>query len=56
VVDWHAPMLVVLGVTDPLTYANTEWDSNQTCNAFPDLKAILMLYADPEHNIAARVL
>ncbi|KAJ4989215.1 hypothetical protein SVAN01_05294 [Stagonosporopsis vannaccii] len=67
VVDWQkryngagphalaAPMLVVQGVTDPLTYANnTEWDFNQTCNAFPKSKATLTLYPDTDHNVAAQ--
>ncbi|KAJ4316927.1 hypothetical protein N0V94_005196 [Neodidymelliopsis sp. IMI 364377] len=68
VVDWQkryngagphalaAPMLVVQGVTDPLTYANnTEWDFNQTCNTFPESRATLMLYPDADHNVAAQV-
>lgn len=67
VVDWQkryngagphalaAPMLVVQGVTDPLTYANnTEWDFNQTCDAFPKSKATLTLYPDTDHNVAAQ--
>lgn len=67
VIDWQkryngagphalaAPMLVVQGVTDPLTYANnTEWDFNQTCNAFPKSKATLMLYPGVDHNVAAQ--
>ena len=68
VVDWQkryngagphalaAPMLVVQGITDPLTYANnTKWDFNQTCNAFPNSKATLRLYPDADHNVAAQV-
>ncbi|KAF9699894.1 hypothetical protein EKO04_002272 [Ascochyta lentis] len=68
VIDWQkryngagpyalaAPMLVVQGVTDPLTYAsNTEWDFNQTCNAFPESRATLMLYPEADHNVAAQV-
>jgi alpha-beta hydrolase superfamily lysophospholipase len=68
VVDWQkryngagphalaAPMLVVQGITDPLTYANnTEWDFNQTCNAFPQSKATLTLYPDADHDVAAQV-
>lgn len=68
VVDWQkryngagphalaAPMLVVQGVADPLTYANnTEWDFNQTCKAFPKSKATLMLYPGADHNVAAQV-
>ncbi|KAH7077473.1 Alpha/Beta hydrolase protein [Paraphoma chrysanthemicola] len=67
VVDWQkryngagphalaAPMLVVAGITDPLTYAaNTEWDFNQTCNSFPETKATLLLYPDTDHNVAAQ--
>jgi pimeloyl-ACP methyl ester carboxylesterase len=66
VVDWQkryngagphalaAPMLVVQGIADPLTYANnTEWDFNQTCNAFPDSKASLLLYPESDHNVNA---
>lgn len=68
VVDWQkryngvgphalaAPMLVVQGITDPLTYANnTEWDFNQTCTNFPNSKATLVLYPDTDHNVAAQV-
>ncbi|KAH7112097.1 Alpha/Beta hydrolase protein [Dendryphion nanum] len=68
VVDWQkryngagphalaAPMLVVQGVADPLTYAkNTEWDFNQTCAAFPESKATLVLYPGADHNVAAQV-
>lgn len=68
VVDWQkryngagphalaAPMLVVQGITDPLTYANnTEWDFNQTCSAFPGSKATLKLYPDADHNVAGQV-
>jgi alpha-beta hydrolase superfamily lysophospholipase len=68
VVDWQkryngagphalaAPMLVVQGVADPLTYANnTEWDFNQTCTTFPDSKASLLLYPEADHNVAAMV-
>jgi alpha-beta hydrolase superfamily lysophospholipase len=68
VVDWQkryngagphalaAPMLVVQGIADPLTYANnTEWDFNQTCNAYPKPKATLRLYPDADHNVAAQV-
>lgn len=67
VVDWQkryngagphalaAPMLVVQGVTDPLTYANnTEWDFHQTCDAFPRSRATLTLYPDTDHNVAAQ--
>lgn len=66
VVDWQkryngagphalsAPMLVTQGVADILTYANnTEWDFNQTCNAFPKSKATLKLYPGLDHNTAA---
>ena len=65
VVDWQkryngagphalaAPMLVVQGVADILTYANnTEWDFNQTCKAFPSSKATLKLYPGLDHNTA----
>lgn len=68
VVDWQkryngagphalaAPMLVVQGVTDPLTYANnTESDFNRTCSTFPETKATLLLYPDTDHNVAAQV-
>ncbi|KAF2851733.1 alpha/beta-hydrolase [Plenodomus tracheiphilus IPT5] len=67
VVDWQkryngigphalaAPMLVVQGVTDPLTYANnTEWDFNQTCKSFPESKATLLLYPETDHNVGAQ--
>lgn len=67
VVDWQnryngagphalaAPMLVVQGIADPLTYANnTEWDFNQTCNTYPESKATLRLYPDADHNVAAQ--
>jgi alpha-beta hydrolase superfamily lysophospholipase len=51
-----APMLVVQGIEDPLTYAeNTEWDFNQTCTSFPDSKATLVLYPGADHNVAASV-
>jgi alpha-beta hydrolase superfamily lysophospholipase len=51
-----APMLVVQGIADPLTYANnTEWDFNQTCTSFPESKATLVLYPDADHNVAASV-
>ncbi|KAF1932044.1 alpha/beta-hydrolase [Didymella exigua CBS 183.55] len=68
VVDWQkryngagphalaAPMLVVAGIDDPLTYANnTEWDFNQTCNSYPNSKATLRLYPGTDHNVAAAV-
>jgi alpha-beta hydrolase superfamily lysophospholipase len=68
VVDWQkryngagphalaAPMLVVQGITDPLTYANnTESDFNRTCNSFPDSQVTLLLYPDVDHNVAAQV-
>ncbi|KAH8702674.1 Alpha/Beta hydrolase protein [Phaeosphaeriaceae sp. PMI808] len=68
VVDWQkryngagphplaAPMLVVQGITDPLTYANnTEWDFNQTCNSYPDSQATLLLYPDASHDVASTV-
>ncbi|KAJ6198320.1 Alpha/Beta hydrolase protein [Bipolaris maydis] len=64
VVDWQkrfsgagphalaAPMLVVQGITDALTYANnTEWDFNQTCSSFPNTKATLLLYPDSNHDV-----
>jgi alpha-beta hydrolase superfamily lysophospholipase len=51
-----APMLVVQGVTDPLTYANnTELDFNRTCTSFPESQATLLLYPDADHNVAAQV-
>lgn len=51
-----APMLVVQGITDPLTYANnTESDFNRTCTAFPQSKASLRLYPGADHNVAAQV-
>lgn len=66
VVDWQkryngagphalaAPMLVVQGVADILTYANnTEWDFNQTCSSFPKSQATLMLYPGADHDVAA---
>jgi alpha-beta hydrolase superfamily lysophospholipase len=50
-----APMLVVQGVTDPLTYANnTESDFNRTCQAFPDSQATLLLYPGADHDVAAQ--
>jgi len=50
-----APMLVVQGLADVLTYANnTEWDFNQTCEAFPDTKATLLLYPELDHNVNAQ--
>ncbi|KAJ8114663.1 hypothetical protein OPT61_g3516 [Boeremia exigua] len=68
VVDWQnryngagphalaAPMLVVQGITDPLTYANnTEWDFKQSCDAFPESRATLILYPDTDHNMASQV-
>jgi alpha-beta hydrolase superfamily lysophospholipase len=68
VVDWQkryngagphalaAPMLVIQGVADILTYANnTESDFNRTCSAFPESKAQLMLYPGTDHNVAPHV-
>lgn len=68
VVDWQkryngagphalaAPMLVVQGIADPLTYANnTRIDFNRTCSAYPESQATLMLYPDADHNVAAQV-
>jgi alpha-beta hydrolase superfamily lysophospholipase len=68
VVDWQkryngagphalaAPLLVVQGITDPLTYANnTESDFNRTCSSFPGSQATLLLYPDADHNVAAQV-
>jgi alpha-beta hydrolase superfamily lysophospholipase len=50
-----APMLVVQGTTDPLTYANnTESDFNRTCRAFPDSQATLLLYPEADHDVAAQ--
>ncbi|KAH8704468.1 Alpha/Beta hydrolase protein [Phaeosphaeriaceae sp. PMI808] len=66
VVDWQvryngagpyalaAPMLVVQGVADPLTYANnTESDFNRTCEAYPDSSATLLLYPGADHDVSA---
>lgn len=51
-----APMLVVQGITDPLTYANnTESDFNRTCEKYPESRATLALYPDADHNVAAQV-
>ncbi|KAK7990693.1 hypothetical protein PG990_014973 [Apiospora arundinis] len=45
-----APMLVVQGVADSLTYAeNCEWDFDQTCGAFPDSDAELYLVPELGH-------
>ncbi|KAF2626906.1 hypothetical protein BU25DRAFT_470024 [Macroventuria anomochaeta] len=33
----------------------TEWDFNQTCNAYSKSKATRMLYPDANHNVAAQV-
>lgn len=50
-----APMLVVQGINDILTYANnTEWDFNQTCKEFPESKATLSLYPESDHNVNAQ--
>jgi alpha-beta hydrolase superfamily lysophospholipase len=67
VVDWQkryngagphalaAPMLVVQGIADPLTYANnTEIDFNRTCSSFPESQATLLLYPEVDHNVAAQ--
>jgi alpha-beta hydrolase superfamily lysophospholipase len=67
VVDWQkryngagphalaAPMLVVQGITDILTYANnTESDFNRTCSQFSDSQATLLLYPGADHNVAAQ--
>ncbi|KAF3001521.1 hypothetical protein E8E13_009297 [Curvularia kusanoi] len=66
IVDWQkryngagphaltAPMLVVQGVEDPLTYANnTQIDFNRTCDAYPKSRATLKLYPGLDHNTAA---
>lgn len=48
--------MVVQGITDPLTHANgTEWDFDQTYNAFPTSKVTLMLYPDADHKVTAQV-
>lgn len=48
-----APMLVVQGLGDILTYANeTEWDFNRTCSAFPDSAAELFLVPELGHDPA----
>jgi alpha-beta hydrolase superfamily lysophospholipase len=66
VVDWQkryngagphalaAPMLVVQGIADILTYANnTEWDFKQTCSSFPESNATLVLYPGADHDVTA---
>ncbi|KAI5925650.1 Alpha/Beta hydrolase protein [Camillea tinctor] len=63
VVDWQeryngagpyalaAPMLVVQGIGDTLTYAEfCEDDFNETCTAFPESTAELILYPDLDHD------
>ncbi|CAI6331943.1 unnamed protein product [Periconia digitata] len=68
VVDWQkryngagmhplaAPMLVVQGKADILTYANnTEWDFNQTCETNPESAAELLLYPEADHDMAALI-
>ncbi|GME46495.1 hypothetical protein EKO04_002272 [Neofusicoccum parvum] len=48
-----APMLVVQGEADPLTYAeNTEWDFDQTCAAFPDTRATYQSYPGLNHDVS----
>jgi pimeloyl-ACP methyl ester carboxylesterase len=51
-----APMLVLAGINDPLTYANnTESDFNRTCKAFPESDAQLILYPEADHDMTATV-
>lgn len=65
VVDWQkryngagphklaGPMLIPQGLNDTLTYATlTEYDFNQTCDAFPDTAAHLLLYPELDHDPA----
>ncbi|KAH8763233.1 secretory lipase [Diaporthe sp. PMI_573] len=48
-----APMLVVQGLNDTLTYSNnTEWDFNRTCSAFPKSTAELYLVPELGHDPA----
>lgn len=48
-----APMLVVQGEADPLTYANnTEWDFDRTCEAFPRSRATYQSYAGLNHDVS----
>ncbi|KAK8015802.1 hypothetical protein PG991_008690 [Apiospora marii] len=45
-----APMLIVQGEADSLTYAeNCEWDFNQTCGAYPDSSVELYLVPELGH-------
>ncbi|KAF3797852.1 hypothetical protein GCG54_00002397 [Colletotrichum gloeosporioides] len=65
VVDWQnryngvgphalaAPMLVVQGVNDTLTYSHTmEEDLDATCKSFPDSATELLLYPELDHDPA----
>ncbi|KAI3392857.1 hypothetical protein diail_5032 [Diaporthe ilicicola] len=46
-----APMLIVQGLGDTLTYSNNpEWDFNRTCSAFPDSTAELYLVPELGHD------
>lgn len=46
-----APMLVVQGLNDTITYAeNTEWDFNLTCEAFPQSAAELFVVPELDHD------
>lgn len=48
-----APMLVVQGLKDTITYSNnTEWDFNRTCSAFPNSTAELFLVPELGHDPA----
>lgn len=48
-----APMLVIQGSADPLTYAdNTLQDFNRSCAAFPESKAEIILYDGLAHDPA----
>ncbi|KAK0379850.1 hypothetical protein CLIM01_02797 [Colletotrichum limetticola] len=51
--QWAAPMLVVQGTKDILTYAETmEQDFDATCKAFPESPAELLLYPELGHDQA----
>ena len=67
VVDWQkryngagphalaAPMLVIQGLADILTYANnTRLDFNRTCSSFPESSAELRLYPEVNHDVVTQ--
>ncbi|PSN73812.1 hypothetical protein BS50DRAFT_595373 [Corynespora cassiicola Philippines] len=67
VVDWQkryngagphalaAPMLVIQGLADILTYANnTRLDFNRTCSSFPESSAELRLYPEADHDVVTQ--